>query len=63
LPAYSPDFNPIEESFAALKAFIRRQPDFLHSRNPIGDIAWAARETITGAKCLSWIRHAGYALD
>ena len=27
LTPYSPDLNPIEESFACLKAFIRRQPD------------------------------------
>ncbi|KAF8226861.1 hypothetical protein L208DRAFT_1299747, partial [Tricholoma matsutake] len=24
LPAFSPDFNPIEESFSAVKAWIRR---------------------------------------
>ena len=28
LPAYSPDFSPIEESFSALKAWIRRHRDF-----------------------------------
>jgi transposase len=31
LPPYSPDFNPIEESFSVLKAFIRR-----HYRREIG---------------------------
>ena len=29
LPAYSPDFNPIEESFAQLKAWIRTNQQLL----------------------------------
>jgi transposase len=33
LPPYSPDLNPIEEFFAGLKAFIRRNWQF-HDDNP-----------------------------
>lgn len=33
LPPYSPDFNPIEEFFAELKAFIRRNWKFFE-KNP-----------------------------
>jgi len=29
LPPYSPDFNPIEEAFSALKAWIRRNRDYV----------------------------------
>jgi hypothetical protein len=28
LPAYSPDFNPIEEAFSAIKAWIRANRDY-----------------------------------
>ena len=50
LPPYSPDFNPIEESFADLKAYIRR-----HYRNERPNHAsyqlfleWAVRASGTG---------------
>jgi transposase len=62
LPPYSPGFNPIEESFSCLKAFIRRQRDFLYSDNPIGDIVWAAEQCIDSKKCMGSIKHAGYDL-
>jgi hypothetical protein len=29
LPAYSPDFSPIEEGFSAMKAWIQRNRDFV----------------------------------
>jgi hypothetical protein len=29
LPAYSPDFNPIEEGFSAMKAWIRRNREYV----------------------------------
>jgi transposase len=32
LPPYSPDFNPIEQAFAKLKAFLRRAPAHLRPR-------------------------------
>ncbi|KZP27725.1 hypothetical protein FIBSPDRAFT_672021, partial [Athelia psychrophila] len=28
LPAYPPDFNPIEEGFSAMKAWLRRNRDY-----------------------------------
>jgi transposase len=31
LPPYSPDFNPIEESFAELKAWIKKERETLES--------------------------------
>ena len=33
LPPYSPDFNPIEEAFAELKACIRRNQTWLSNRS------------------------------
>jgi len=34
LPPYSPDFNPIELTFAVLKAWIKRNHVFLRSAHP-----------------------------
>jgi transposase len=50
LPPYSPDFNPIEESFSDLKAFIRRH---YRRKRPELDtyqefLEWAVREVGTG---------------
>ena len=51
LPPYSPDFNPIEESFSDLKAYIRRTYRREHGKH--GDyreyIEWVVRKVGTGA--------------
>jgi transposase len=62
LPPYSPDYNPIERSFSCLKAFIRKQKDFVFSLNPVGDLVWAAQQCITQDKAIAWIRSCGYTL-
>jgi transposase len=50
LPPYSPDFNPIEESFGDLKAFIRRH--YRREQDNFNDyqafLDWAVREVGTG---------------
>jgi transposase len=50
LPPYSPDFNPIEESFGDLKAFIRRHYHRERSRflTYQAFLEWAVRESGTG---------------
>ena len=74
LPPYSPDFNPIEESFSAcknsptlvyiltptVKAWIRRNWRFMRdSENP--EVAlYEAMGTITAEKAREWVRHSGY---
>lgn len=59
LPPYSPDFNPIEQLFAKLKALLRkaaeRSVDGLWSR-----IA-ALLDAFTTAECTNYFRNAGYA--
>jgi len=59
LPPYSPDFNPIEQLFAKLKALLRkaaeRSTPALWDR--IGDIL----KTIASDECWNYFRHAGYA--
>lgn len=59
LPPYSPDFNPIEQLFAKLKALLRkaaeRSIDTLWNR--IGELLHA----FSPAECASYFRSAGYA--
>jgi transposase len=58
LPPYSPDFNPIEQAFAKLKAFLRamRPRTFEHVCRLIA----AALELFTQDDCANFIRHCGY---
>lgn len=58
LPAYSPDFNPIEMAFAKLKAFLRaaRPRSF---EDVCTWIAWALPH-FSPAECANYMRHCGY---
>lgn len=58
LPPYSPDFNPIEQAFAKLKAFLRaaRPRTFDH----VTALVAAALELFTLAECRNYVRHCGY---
>ena len=60
LPPYSPDFNPIEQAFAKLKAFLRaaRPRTFDH----VTTLVAAALALFTPVECRNYIRHAGYRL-
>jgi transposase len=59
LPPYSPDLNPIEPSFAQLKAHLRKARErtipALYDR--IGDLL----QLVTSAQCRNYFRKAGYA--
>jgi transposase len=59
LPPYSPDFNPIEQLFAKLKALLRkaaeRSIEALWRR--IGDLLNA----FSASECANYFRNAGYA--
>ena len=59
LPPYSPDFNPIEQLFAKLKALLRKAAE--HSVeglwNRIGDLL----DAFEPAECANYFRNAGYA--
>ena len=58
LPPYSPDFNPIEEAFSKVKAFLRTAAP----RTPEDHQAaiWAALRSITPDDADGWFVHAGY---
>ena len=58
LPPYSPDFNPIENAFAKLKAYLRKAaaPTIDDLTGAIG----AAIDTFTPAECANYFAAAGY---
>ena len=58
LPAYSPDFNPIEEAFSKLKQALRRAQ--ARTDDDLRAAAWAAFATITPTDAAGWFTHCGY---
>ncbi len=58
LPAYSPDFSPIEETFSKLKAFLRRVG--ARTREALQEAIGQALETVTAHDALGWFTHCGY---
>lgn len=58
LPPYSPDFNPIEEAFSKVKAFLRRAQ--ARTDDALRSATWAALASITGTDIHSWFSHCGY---
>ena len=60
LPAYSPDYNPIEMAFAKLKRVLRTDA---HRTVPQLEVGLrAARTLFRPAECRNYIRHCGYGL-
>jgi hypothetical protein len=67
LPPYSPDYDPIEEGFSAMKAWLRRNrvlADAEMSGQPNADpyaLLWqAVYESMTPEKAAGWYYHSGY---
>lgn len=60
LPPYSPDFNPIEEAFSALKAWLRRHEAQLMERANLPVMILRAALSITPQMATAWFRNAGY---
>jgi putative transposase len=58
LPAYSPDFNPIEQVFAKVKKLLREAA--ARSFNGICQALKPILERFSPAECSNYIRHAGY---
>jgi hypothetical protein len=66
LPAYSPDYNPIEEMFSFVKAYIRRHGEQFRAAVEFGDEAspyvflYEALSDITTSRARGWFNHCGY---
>lgn len=58
LPAYSPDFSPIEHAFSKLKEALRRAE--ARTRAALEEAIRAALATITAADARGWFTHCGY---
>lgn len=60
LPPYSPDFNPIEQVFAKLKALLRAaaRRTITQLEDTIGQLL----DSFTKTECRNYFRHCGYAI-
>ena len=58
LPPYSPDFNPIEQAFAKLKAFLRAARP--RTFDAVCALVAAALRLFTPTECRNYVRHSGY---
>ena len=59
LPAYSPDFNPIEQLFAKLKALLRKAAE--RSVDGLWNRIASLLNAFTPEECANYFRNAGYA--
>ena len=60
LPAYSPDFSPIEEAFSKLKALLRRAK--ARTKEALVEAIGRALDAITPEDARGWFGHCGYAV-
>jgi transposase len=58
LPAYSPDYNPIEEAFAKIKSILRKAQ--ARSKEALVEATGAALSAVTAADVRGFFEHAGY---
>ena len=58
LPAYSPDFNPVEEAFSKVKRSLRRAQ--ARRDDDLRAATWDAFATITASDAAGWFIHCGY---
>ena len=58
LPAYSPDFNPIEQAFAKLKAILRRTA--ARTRDALWSAVATALDAFSPDECANYFTAAGY---
>lgn len=62
LPPYSPDYDPLEESFAKVKAFLKANHVAFDVTSSPQLLITMGFNTITTEGCQGYIKHSGYAL-
>ena len=66
LPPYSPDYNPIELAFSAMKYNLRRKGEYVRmamTELPMLEICGVLLEAlyqISASDIFGWLRHCGY---
>jgi transposase len=60
LPAYSPEFNPIEQAWAKIKTFLRRCKTL--TRDAFDQAFADAIQSVSMSDLIGWIRNAGYTI-
>ena len=60
LPAYSPDFAPIEEAFSKIKALLRRAA--ARTREALVEAMGRALAAVTARDARGWFAHCGYTI-
>lgn len=60
LPPYSPDFNPIEEAFSAIKAWLRRNESQMTGNIQLPWLIHQAIYAITASDAMGWFHDCGY---
>ncbi|MBM3534559.1 MAG: IS630 family transposase, partial [Alphaproteobacteria bacterium] len=58
LPPYSPDFNPIEQAFAKLKAYLRKVA--ARTKDALWQAIADALDAFTPDECANYFRNSGY---
>jgi transposase len=58
LPAYSPDFNPIEEAFSKIKGMVRRAG--ARTKDALVEVLGEALSAISARDARGYFEHAGY---
>ncbi len=61
LPAYSPDFSPIEEAFSKIKALLKRAA--ARAREALVGAIEEALLAVTPQDALGWFAHCGYQVE
>jgi len=61
LPPYSPDFNPIEQAFAKLKALLRKAA--ARTVDALEAAIAAALDAFSSAECANYFANSGYEPD
>ena len=65
LPTYSPDYNPIENTFSSIKSWLRSNRDRVNLEldsvdGTVYDMFWEAIHSITADDSKGWFKHCGY---
>ena len=63
LPPYSPDYNPLEESFSKVKGFLKANELAYDVTSHPRQLVAMGFNTVTTEDCNGYIRHAGYTIS